>query len=193
MKGLVLLSSGGQFCYAYDKMSDLVGSEIWRTCTYAKQFGCCPSNLTVRPRCVTMSAAVVVWSAFDSMPVAVMISTAVLIDCQWCMMTLSLAVAGPGSAVAALAPDLSGSCCGAGGVLLAEPEGLPAAPADAAGPARDGLQRRHGRGAVLSRGDADARRQQRVRISHPRPVFRSRGWERGRYQSLTLPRPPAPT
>ena len=47
MKGLVLLSSGGQFCYAYDKMSDLVGSEIWRTCTYAKQFGCCPSNLTV--------------------------------------------------------------------------------------------------------------------------------------------------
>ena len=47
MKGLVLLSSGGQFCYAYDKMSDLVGSEIWKTCTYAKQFGCCPSNLTV--------------------------------------------------------------------------------------------------------------------------------------------------
>jgi len=54
MKGLVLLSSGGQFCYAYDKMSDLVGSEIWKTCTYAKQFGCCPSNLTVRPRRVTI-------------------------------------------------------------------------------------------------------------------------------------------
>jgi hypothetical protein len=41
-----MLSSGGQYCYAYDKVADLKGSKFWSTCTAAKQYGCCPSNLT---------------------------------------------------------------------------------------------------------------------------------------------------
>lgn len=47
VKGLVLLSSGGQYCYAYDTIADLAGSSLWSACNAdAKPFGCCPSNLT---------------------------------------------------------------------------------------------------------------------------------------------------
>lgn len=44
--GLAILSSGGQFCYAYDTVADLSGSSFWGSCTSAKMFGCCPANLT---------------------------------------------------------------------------------------------------------------------------------------------------
>jgi|EP01043_Picozoa_sp_COSAG02_P060648 hypothetical protein len=44
--GIALLSSGGQFCYAYDNVASLSGSRFWETCTSDKIFGCCPSNLT---------------------------------------------------------------------------------------------------------------------------------------------------
>ena len=95
IRGLVILSSGGQYCYAYeaqskslapcdcifmqqlssarplvlccccrrrrrrpprrrrrcymrryDKIADLAGSSNWDTCSVAKQYGCCPKNLT---------------------------------------------------------------------------------------------------------------------------------------------------
>ena len=52
IKGLVLLASGGQFCYAYDTVADLVGSGIWQTCgpqgssAGSSVGGCCPQNLT---------------------------------------------------------------------------------------------------------------------------------------------------
>lgn len=51
MKGIVLLSSGGQFCYAYDQVAQLAGNSHWSTCTAAKKpyglrFGCCPEGLT---------------------------------------------------------------------------------------------------------------------------------------------------
>ena len=44
--GVALLSSGGQFCYAYDTVADLAGSSLWGACTAAKTYGCCPANLT---------------------------------------------------------------------------------------------------------------------------------------------------
>ena len=48
MRGLALLSSGGQFCYAYDNVADLKRSPstIWGKCTAAKPYGCCPEGLT---------------------------------------------------------------------------------------------------------------------------------------------------
>ena len=50
--GLVLLSAGSQFCYAYDSVADLAGSKIWKACgpqgssAGSSVGGCCPSNLT---------------------------------------------------------------------------------------------------------------------------------------------------
>ena len=44
--GIALLSSGSQFCYAYDTVASLHGSRFWTSCTSEKTFGCCPSNLT---------------------------------------------------------------------------------------------------------------------------------------------------
>ena len=46
MDGLVMLSSGGEFCYAYDKISDLANSSYWRQCAPSKIYGCCPEHLT---------------------------------------------------------------------------------------------------------------------------------------------------
>jgi PKHD-type hydroxylase len=46
VQGLVLLSSGGQYCYAYGTIADLAGNAHWSACTSAKIFGCCPSDLT---------------------------------------------------------------------------------------------------------------------------------------------------
>jgi hypothetical protein len=52
IQGLVLLASGGQFCYAYDTVAELAGSGMWKACgaggSSAGSFvgGCCPSNLT---------------------------------------------------------------------------------------------------------------------------------------------------
>lgn len=54
IKGLVLLASGGQFCYAYDTVADLVGlgkagGEFWGACTTGDRGptpSCCPQNLT---------------------------------------------------------------------------------------------------------------------------------------------------
>ena len=47
MDGLVMLSSGGQFCYAYDKIGDLANaSRFWGKCTPSKIYGCCPEHLT---------------------------------------------------------------------------------------------------------------------------------------------------
>ena len=49
--GLVLLSSGGQFCYAYKQLSELRGNSHWTECSSAKKpygtkYGCCPQGLT---------------------------------------------------------------------------------------------------------------------------------------------------
>lgn len=53
IKGLALLSSGSQYCYAYDhaRLPLLVKNDHWSNCTSQKQpygtrFGCCPSGLT---------------------------------------------------------------------------------------------------------------------------------------------------
>jgi hypothetical protein len=54
IKGLVLLASGGQFCYAYDSVHDLpvgtqAGSEMWTACTAGDRGptpSCCPQHLT---------------------------------------------------------------------------------------------------------------------------------------------------
>lgn len=44
--GMAVLSAGGQYCYAYNRVADLAGSKFWRSCTPRKMFGCCPANLT---------------------------------------------------------------------------------------------------------------------------------------------------
>ena len=52
IKGLVLLASGGQFCYAYDTVADLANqnaSEFWKACTVSGRGptpSCCPQGLT---------------------------------------------------------------------------------------------------------------------------------------------------
>ena len=52
VKGMVMISAGGQYCYAYLSRQDLAsspGSSHWSTCTHnnpAKIYGCCPQNLT---------------------------------------------------------------------------------------------------------------------------------------------------
>ena len=52
INGLVLYSSGSQFCYAYDKVAELNGSNIWKSCgsqdssAGSSVGGCCPANLT---------------------------------------------------------------------------------------------------------------------------------------------------
>eukprot|EP01052_Picozoa_sp_SAG31_P016862 SAG31_NODE_1133_length_9745_cov_5.676343_2_plen_425_part_00 len=49
ISGMAIMSSGSQYCYAYDQVSDLKGSDFWSSCTDgnpAKVYGCCPSNLT---------------------------------------------------------------------------------------------------------------------------------------------------
>lgn len=52
ISGLVLLASGGQFCYAYNSASDIVNSKLWRACgaggasAGSRVGGCCPQNLT---------------------------------------------------------------------------------------------------------------------------------------------------
>jgi predicted esterase len=55
IRGLVLLSSGGQYCYAYDydKLPVVVKNKHWSNCTSQKQpygtkYGCCPTGLTER-------------------------------------------------------------------------------------------------------------------------------------------------
>lgn len=46
ISGLAIISAGSQYCYAYDTVADLKGSNFWSSCTSAKLFGCCPANLT---------------------------------------------------------------------------------------------------------------------------------------------------
>ena len=46
IKGLALLSAGGQYCYGYNTISDVNDIIQWRTCKPTKVYGCCPENLT---------------------------------------------------------------------------------------------------------------------------------------------------
>ena len=54
IKGVMLMGSGGQFCYAYDTVTDLPtgsekGREMWKYCTTGDRGptpSCCPRNLT---------------------------------------------------------------------------------------------------------------------------------------------------
>ena len=46
VKGVVMLSAGSQYCYAYDTIAELAGSPCWSTCTASKIWGCCPQGVT---------------------------------------------------------------------------------------------------------------------------------------------------